>query len=77
MSHKINFYTGVAGWETELECPEDCTDKEWHEESWAEYGYDVIRFAEERTLIGSIPVIAEEEGTGEDAELYLNPVVES
>ncbi len=80
--HTLEIRTGPGGWYTELICPDECTDRPWHQDEWANNGADTIVAVEEDTIIGIIPVnpeikqlkkVAPDEQ--DDEELWFRPVV--
>lgn len=78
--HTIEIKTGPDGWFTELICPDNCKDMEWHQDDWANNGADCITSVNEEVVIAIVPVTPEVQlSTGDnlrpDEELWFRPVV--
>lgn len=73
--HKIELKTGPGGFFTDIVCPEDCDEKEVHQDQYSDVGLELITYAEEDTALASFEVKPEWTGRGEDAEFWLRPVV--
>lgn len=79
--HTITLWTGPDGFFTELVCPDDCPNMEWHQEDWADNGFDSLVDVDDPTVIGVIPVNPEVKKVPEtpdhapDEELWFRPVV--
>jgi len=76
MSHKIELVGSKHyGYDSRLVCPDDCQEKEVHQECFKDVGIEILRPVDESIVLAKIEVIPEWEGHGEEAELWLNPVV--
>lgn len=77
MTHRIDI-TGDNnyGCLTKLICPEDCEEKEAHQDNWADIGFELVVAPIDKVL-ASFKVEPEWIGYGEDAELWLKPVMNS
>lgn len=80
--HTVAFKTGPDGFMSELICPDECTNRPWHQDEWANNGADTIVTVDEETVIGIVPVIPEIKqikksfpDENDDEELWFRPVV--
>lgn len=73
--HKIDFKTGPNGFSSELVCPDDCTEKDVHQDQYSDLGPEMIPSVAEDTVLVSLEVNTEWTGGDEDAELWLIPIV--
>ncbi len=81
--HTIAIKTGPDGWFTELVCPDECQDRPWHQDDWADNGADSVVSVDEEVVIGIIPVTPEivkmpqdyPHPNKDDEELWFRPVV--
>lgn len=81
--HTVQIKTGPDGWFTELICPDNCRDMEWHQDDWANNGADSIVSVNEEIVIAIVPVTPEitkvpgmaPDDMRPDEELWFRPVV--
>lgn len=73
--HKIEFKTGPNGFETTLVCPEDCDEKEVHEDQFSDYGCELIPAVDENTVLATVNVEMKWDGNNDEAELWVLPVL--
>lgn len=81
--HTLAVMTGPSGWFVELICPDNCADRPWHQDDWANNGADLVVSVDEEVVIGIIPVIPEvrkmpqdhPHPDKDDEELWFRPVV--
>lgn len=74
--HKIDFKTGPSGFISELVCPEDCPEKEVHQEQYGDIGLELMVAVEEDTVFASSEVELKWTGQDEEAELWILPIVQ-
>lgn len=77
MTHKIELFGSSSyGFDSRLVCPEDCEEKELHKDMWSDVGLDLVTASVDKVLV-SFEVEPYWTGHGEDAEMWLKPVVDN
>lgn len=74
--HKIEFCTGPAGFISNLVCPEDCDEKEVHQEQFSDIGLELIVLVEKETVLATVDAELEWTSSDEEAELWIKPIVQ-